>query len=135
MNLKQYLFIMLFGTVLCWVAWFFVILNVDPFQDNGTGLTFFYVSLALALLGTVSVLSFSLRNYFSRRNLPMFRYVQRSFKDAFVVSVIFVLMLFLQGKGYLNWWNTGVFILALVLGIAFVWTTKHQGEKNNINFK
>jgi len=134
MNLKQYITIMLLGTILCWVAWFFVILNIDPFQDQGIGFGFFYLSLAFAFIGTVSILSFLLRNYFSKKNLPMFRYVQKSFKDSLFVSAVVVLMLFLQGKGYLNWWNTIIFVSTIILGIIFMWSSKNNNNEH-INFK
>jgi len=50
MTLKQYFIVMILGTILCWVALSFVILNIDPFQDTGIGFTFFYISLFLLYL-------------------------------------------------------------------------------------
>jgi len=50
MNLKQYLIIMLLGTVFCWISWVFVIINIDPFQDSGIGFTFFYFSYLYDIL-------------------------------------------------------------------------------------
>lgn len=133
MNLKQYITIMLLGTILCWVAWFFVVLNIDPFQDQGTGFGFFYISLAFAFVGTVSIISFLLRNHFSKQNTPMFKHVHRSFKDALFIAIVLVIMLFLQGKGYLNWWNTIILILAILLGAIFILSSKKNNE--HINFK
>lgn len=124
---------MLLGTIFCWIAWVFVILNIDPFQDNGIGFTFFYFSLMLALVGTISIISFLLRNNFSKKNLPMFRHVQKSFKDSLIISILIVLMLFLQGKSYLNSWNVIIFLSAILMGIIFLWSSKNNNE--NINFK
>ncbi|MBU2542910.1 hypothetical protein KJ785_05115 [Patescibacteria group bacterium] len=126
MTLRQYITIMILGSILCWTAWGIVIINIDPFQDTGIGFAFFYVSLFFALLGTISVLAFFIRHLFSREALPMFRYVKRSFSDAFFISICLVILLFLQGKAYLNWWNTGIFLLALAFILAFSFTTKKE---------
>ncbi|HQF57155.1 MAG TPA: hypothetical protein PK831_01475 [Candidatus Magasanikbacteria bacterium] len=133
MNLKQYLIIMLLGTVFCWISWVFVIINIDPFQDSGIGFTFFYFSLLLALIGTISVISFLLRNSFSKKNLPMFRHIQKSFKDSLIISSLIVLMLFLQGQNYLNSWNVIIFLFAILLGVIFLWSSKNNNE--NLNLK
>ncbi len=126
MTLRQYIIIMIFGSILCWTAWGIVIVNIDPFQDTGVGFTFFYTSLFFALLGTISVFAFFIRKLFSREALPMFRYVKRSFSDSFFISVSLVVLLFLQGEAYLNWWNTGIFLLALAFILAFTFTTKKE---------
>jgi len=127
MTLKQYLTVMILGTIMCWIAWGFVIFNIDPFQDTGVGLFFFYISLFFALLGTLSILAFTLRRFFSKLEQPMFRYVQKSFCDSLIISIALILLLFLQAKQYLNWWNTGIFVLVIFLVLAFILSTKkHQ---------
>jgi len=129
MTLKQYITIMIIASILCWVAWGFVIINIDPFQDTGIGFIFFYISLFFSLLGTISVFAFFVRKLFSREAQPMFRYVKRSFSDSFFISIALILLLFLQSKGYLNWWNTGIFTLSLAFILAFSFTTK-KGHEN-----
>lgn len=126
MTIKQYLIIMIIGAILCWVAWGFVILNIDPFQDTGVGLGFFYVSLFFAFLGAVSLINFLIRYYFSKSDLPLFRFVQRSFRDALFISAILIALLFLQGKGYLQWWNLVVGLLAVSLFAVFRFVNKKR---------
>lgn len=119
MTLKQYLIIMIISTVFCLVALGFVLVNIDPFQDTGAGFGFFYVSLFFAFLGIVSLISFLIRYYFSKSDLPLFRFVQRSFRDALLISSILIMLLFLQGKRYLEWWNLIVGLTAIVLFLLF----------------
>ncbi len=114
MTLRQYIVTMLFATLLCWVALGFVVINVDPFQTNVLGFVFFYVSLFLALLGTISLIIFLVYRLFASRDLPLFRYVQISFRQALVVSVFLIAFLYLQGISYLNMWN------GLLLGTIFI---------------
>ena len=129
MTLRQYITIMILASILCWTAWGVVIINIDPFTDTGIGFSFFYVSLFFALLGTLSVFTFLIRQFTSREVLPMYRYVQRSFKDAFLFSIVLIVLLFLQGKAYLNWWNTLIFLIALIFIVSFNISTKKKSTE------
>ena len=126
MTLKQYFTVMILGSILCWATWWIVILNIDPFQDTGLGLSFFYISLFLALLGTLSIFAFIIRKLFSRMELPMFRFVQKSFRDSLILSILLISLLYLQGINYLRWWNGGVLIVAIIFYLIFAWSTKKQ---------
>lgn len=126
MTLRQYITIMLIASILCWLSFGFILINIDPFTDTGIGFIFFYISLFLALLGSISIFTFFIRYFFSREDLPLFRYVKRSFSDSFLVSIILIILLFLQGRGYLNWWNTGIFLLALAFIFAFNISNKKE---------
>jgi len=124
MNLRQYITIMLVGTVLCWSAWFFVIVNVNPFEASTLSFLFFYISFFLALLGTFSVLIFVVYRLFSRTELPLFRYVERSFRESFILSAICIFLLFLRGIDLLNIWNFSFFIVLLILLFSFSFSTR-----------
>lgn len=120
------------GAILCWTAWGFVIFNVDPFLDAGLGITFFYISLFFSLLGTISILIFFWRRFLSRVDSPLFRYVQKSFRDSFIFSIIFIFGLFLQSKGYLQWWNIGIFLIGIFFWLIFRWSVKK--DKSEVNY-
>ena len=118
MTLRQYLSIMIVASLLCWVSWIVVLLNVDPFTSGWVGFLFFYISLFFSLLGTSAVLIFVLYYQFSRRAVPMYRYVQCSFRDALMLAVTGVGLLYLQGQRYLRWWNFIIlFLFLLCIGI------------------
>jgi len=126
MTLRQYLTIMIISSVLCWAAWWVVVINIDPFQDTGLGILFFFISFFFSLLGTVSVFAFLFRRLFSRLERPMFYYVKKSFRDAFLISALSVILLFLQGKGYLRWWNIGILGLLILFYFIFNFFTKQS---------
>lgn len=132
MNLRQYIFTMLFATTLCWVALLFVMVNVDPFETNTLGFVFFYVSLFLSLLGTISLVIFLVYRLFASRELPLFRYVQISFRQSLYISFFIILFLFLQGTEYLNMWNAIVLVSMFVLFISFSLSVKrtHRDPPN-----
>lgn len=132
MTLRQYLTIMLIATVLCWAAWWIVITNIDPFQDTGAGFGFFYLSLLFALLGTISLLAFLARHLLNRNYLSMYRQVQKSFRDSLIISSALTLLIYLQGKQYLNWWNSLMFFVIIFLILSFFWSSKNNNKQNFI---
>lgn len=133
MTLKQYLVIMFLATIFCWVAWWFVITNVDPFQADVLGFIFFYSSLFCSLVGTVSILSFLSRKIFSRSNEPMFRFVKKSFRDALFLATFLIILLYFQTQNYLHWWNAGVLTTAFLFYIIFTWSTKKYETDETIH--
>jgi len=129
MTLRQYITVMFLATVFCWIAWWFVLINVNPFQGDSLGFFFFYLSLFLALMGSISILSFLGRRFLSRTDAPMFRYVQKSFRDAVFFGIVIVVLMFLQGLGYLKWWNIGIFALLLIFALALI-ATKQKPDNS-----
>lgn len=134
MTLRQYLIIMVIATTICWFSWGVVINNVDPFTSSNTGFLFFYISLFLALVGTVSIIVFFLYNFFSKSGLPLFRYVRKSFSLALFLSSVVILLLYLQSIRFLNFWGVTIFILVIALIISFIISSKQnniQTQKDN----
>lgn len=130
MSLRYYLATMFLATTLCWLSWVYVLLNVDPFETSWVGYGFFFLSLFLASVGTWSILLFGLYYYWYRAAWPLFRYVQKSFRDAAWLALGGTALLWLQGAGYLTWVSgltlAGVFILIS----AFTLSLKPRRDSN-----
>lgn len=133
MTLRQYLFTMIFATLMCWASWGFVIINVDPFETSAFGFGFFYMSLFLALIGTCSLILFFLYRLIEKDNLPLFRYVQKSFREAVLVAVFGVGFLFLQGKSWLTLWSGLILATLFVLIVSFSISLKSRPLTDNFN--
>lgn len=131
MTLKQYLATMIIASIMCWTAWIFVLLNVDPFHANALSFVFFYIGLLLALAGSLSILFFLLYRIFSRKDLPLFRYVRRSFGESTLISSFLVFLLFLKGQEYLNLWNGVILAAIFILAISFKFSLKFPVHTNN----
>lgn len=117
---------MIVATILCWVSFGMVVVNIDPFQGSAIGFTFFYVSLFFALLGSITLLSFSGYRLFSREGLPMFRYVKKSFRNGLFFSLVFTALAYLQIHAMLNLWNFTLVLVVVALLISFSVSTKQQ---------
>ena len=121
MTLKQYLLLMSFTTALCWVVWFFIILNIDPNQAGVGIFLFFYLSLLSALIGTFSVIGFLIKRFLIKNDDLVFRHVKKTFRQSIIISVLIAFSLFLLQKNLLTWWNEIMLILlaGTLEGIVF----------------
>lgn len=129
MTLRQYLVIMTLATLLCWGAWGFVLFQVDPFQASALSFAFFYTSLFLSLLGTLSFAAFAGYYFLSREKLPMYRYVQKSFRDACIISILAGAVLYLQAEGWLTLWNGTLLVTLLFILLLFFITNRRTVPK------
>ncbi len=114
MSLKKYLILMIISTLFCWLAWFFVIRNIDPQQAGFLGFLFFYISLLFALVGTFSVAGFLVR-VFLMKDRDIKKQLGISLRQSFLFAILIVGLLFLQSKRLLTWWNILLLILALTI--------------------
>ncbi len=114
MNLKKFLLSMSFASLLCWFGFLMIIISISP-REIGT-LTFllFYLILALAVTGTLTVVGFLIRKVVNKHELA-FEHVIVSFRQAIWLSLILVISLYLQSKQLLTWWNEVLLILGLAL--------------------
>lgn len=119
MTLRQYLIVMTIATILCWISWGMVMMNIDPFHVSLSGFLFFYLSLAFALVGTIAMLSFGWQALVRRQDAPMFRIVRKSFHIALIASLAIVGILTLQGAGLLRLWNALALIATGAVFAAF----------------
>lgn len=133
MTLRQYLVIMSVATILCWIAWGIVLINVDPNQAPAIGFAFFYLSLFLAFVGTFSIIFFIWHHFFSKKDYPMFRYVQKSFRQAIFAAGLLVFILFLRGAGLIRLWNLLPLIGFFIILFLFNKTVRSTQERQNSN--
>ena len=131
MTLKQYLIIMFLATLMCFGASGIVLFNIDPQKDNAIGFLFFYTTLFFGLVGTISLMNFGLYYMVTKSNYPLFRLVERSFRNGVIGATLVLSMLFLQALNILNLW-TGLILFILVLSISFFKLSTRAHEKNTL---
>jgi len=114
MTLKQLLIVMAIATGICWLGWLIILFNVDPTDSSFVEFGFFYISLFFSLLGSFFLLTFAVRKMFNKLDMD-YKIVAISFRQSFFFAGLFVLVLFLQSKSLLAWWNLLIIVLALCL--------------------
>lgn len=115
MDLKKFLLSMSIATLLCWFGFFMVLVFISPQEIGSLTFLLFYLILALAVTGTLTIIGFLLRKLFNRSELA-FEHVKVSFRQAIWLSLILIISLYLQSKQLLAWWNA----ILLVLGLGLI---------------
>lgn len=124
MTLRRYLFLMSVASLLCWLAWIFVLLSIDPATSGLLGFMFFYLSLWLAVVGSFSVLGFLARRLVIHEDEIVFRHVKQTFRQSIIVASLTVLALLFLAHELLAWWNVMLLILAAVFVEGIIFTNR-----------
>lgn len=124
MTISRYLISMIVGTLLSWGAWFLVIFQTDPTDANFLSFIIFYISLFLALVGTLSIIGFSARAIFNKAKEPYFRQVKKAFRHGLLFSLLVIICLVLQSQRMLNWWNLLILVMLVVFFELYFLTGK-----------
>lgn len=121
MTLRFYLILMSVGALICWLAWVFVLGNIDPEQAGFFGFLFFYASLFLALAGTFSVIGFLIKKIILKDDQIVFHHVKSTFRQGMLTATVIVAGLILLQTKLLTWWNAVLLVLlfAMIEGIIF----------------
>ncbi|MBI2984752.1 MAG: hypothetical protein HYY50_03960 [Candidatus Kerfeldbacteria bacterium] len=117
MSLAKFLIILGAGTIMSWTAWWLVLTTLNPFTNGAVAPALFYLSLWLALLGTITLLGFFVRYWLDREKV-LFRQVEIALREAIILSSGTILALLLQAARLLRWW-TAVVLALLVLMVEF----------------
>ncbi len=119
------------GTCASWIAWLIVLASFDPLQSGVFALLLFYITLAPALIGTLSILGAIVRIWYQPESLTA-RHVTRAFRQAFFLSLAVLGALMLLAKGLFTWWVTLLFVISLgLLELVFQSAERPQGEREN----
>ena len=126
MDLKKFLLSMSFATLLCWFGFLTVIISISPNEIGPLTFLLFYLILALAVIGTLTIIGFLIRKLFNKNELA-FEHVIVSFRQAIWLSLILIISLYLQSKQLLAWWNA--ILLILGLGLIEFFYLGHNDQK------
>ncbi len=115
MSLRGFLSVVALTDVLAWGAWAMILITTNP--ESGTALiSLFYASLLLALTGLFVVVGFSVRIFILGRDEVIHIYVKRTFRQAFLLSLLLIISLWLGHNEWLRWW-----VLILIVGALGTW--------------
>jgi len=120
---------MLVGTLLSWIAVALIVTMIDPTSSRSVVFVVFYVSLFLAIAGTISVAGFLSRVMILGKRLRLSRQVAVSFRQAIIVSIMAIAALLLQSKSMLTWWNASLIVAAMTLLESFFISIAGKSQK------
>ncbi|MBD3281546.1 hypothetical protein GF391_02255 [Candidatus Uhrbacteria bacterium] len=128
MSFKWYAILMGFGTGLAWIGWIIILNITNPDEAGFLGLVFFFVTLFLALVGTLSMLGLLYRIGIRKRTDMVMREVRVAFRHSILLSFIAILALWFSSQEWLRWY-TVVGFLMLVVAVEYVFLVFIDAER------
>lgn len=126
MTIRQFLTIIAFATLVCWVSWGVVVWNIDPFEASLFQMIGFYVPLFFAVSGTVATGLYGWYHFFGDVQVPVFRYVKKSATQGVSVASVVVVLFVLQGLHFLNPWTVLLLLLLTAFFVSLKFSSKHS---------
>jgi len=112
MTLRTYLAMMIIATLMTWLGFGIIILNINPETTNWLGIALFYITLLIALTGTASIIGFIIRFLFLKHEL-IARSVFVAFRQGFLMALLLSSILFLFSRGFFSILNISLLILGI----------------------
>ncbi len=121
MKLKNFFWTSEIVTSFFWVVFFLVIIFINPNKTNAGTFILFYISLFLAIMGTVSLLE--LRIILKKRGTEEIKKkTTTSIRHGLMVAFVLVGLLFMEGIDVLTLWDGIILFLAILLIEAYFWS-------------
>lgn len=124
MTIKQFLTIISGASLLCWATVVVMLWNVDPFEATPVHFLFFYMTLFLAIAGTVSSILYMGYHLWGDVQVPVFRYVKKSMGQGVAAAGIATVLLVLQANRFLNLWTLLIIVLLIAFYFSLTFTNK-----------
>jgi hypothetical protein len=105
------------------IAWILVVLNIDPEKSGIAGQALFYVSSFLFFAGAAILLLTWIRKIIEGNDEVALSYLGVGFRQGVLVSLLIMVLLFLQQYKILTWWD-GMLVTAGILLIELYFLTK-----------
>lgn len=115
MTVLRYFILMLTATLLCWGAFVLVLFYIDPFTSGWIGILCFYLSIFLALIGTLALIGFGIRILFWKKIMP-YQHVGVSLRQGMLFAVLVTSSFLLAANDLFTWWS----IILLIAGLGFL---------------
>ncbi len=113
MHPKLFSLLLAGGTAFAWAGWLLVWWRINPDEAGLFGISLFYVSAFLSLIGTFFFFDKFFRTKFASRQ-PMTATVEAALRQAMLFSLLVIGWLMLNSQKMATGWN----LLLLVLGVA-----------------
>lgn len=114
MTHHRYISIIAFSGLLAWIAWILIITKLSPYESMGLSLTFFFITLLIALACTFTVFGFYFRVWLFKNEI-FYKHINIALRQGIFLGLIAVFCLVFQMMRVLSWWSGLLLVLIAVL--------------------
>jgi hypothetical protein len=122
MSHNKYIAIIAGSGLLAWIGWLLVYFKLSVYQTLGLSLSFFYVTLFIALSATFAVLGFYFRVWLFKNEI-FYRHINVALRQGIFLSLITVFCLIFQMMKVLSWWS-GLLLVVIAVLLEFYFSAK-----------
>ncbi|MFA6918055.1 MAG: hypothetical protein WC285_04490 [Candidatus Gracilibacteria bacterium] len=122
MTHHRYISIIALAGLFAWLAWFVVINKLTPFETMGLALTFFYVTLFMALTCTFTVFGFYFRVWLFKNEI-FYKHINIALRQGVFLGLIAMFSLIFQMMRVLTWWS-GFLLVAVFVLLEFYFSSR-----------
>lgn len=115
MTFRIFLYWMGGATLTAWLTWGGILCFIDPLKTEVVGFFLFYITLALALAGTLTIAGTLLRAW-KQKDILLSRHVIRSLRHSVLFVLLIIAALLLLSLRLWTWW----LMVLLILFVSFV---------------
>ena len=114
MSYPLYLIGIFIAAVFGWSSWIVVINKLSPFYSPMYALTFFYLSLFIALTSTLGLLGYFVRVWINK-NEVYFYHINIALRQGALISAMVCVAIMFQRMRVLTWWDA--LLLLMLVGL------------------
>ena len=97
-----------------WIGWLLVLTNLSPYGNLALALTFFFLTLFIALTSSFTVIGFYFRLWLLRNEI-FYKHINVALRQGVFLSLIAVFCLVFQMVRVLTWWSGLLLVVIFVL--------------------
>lgn len=118
MTHHRYISIIALSGLFAWLAFFVVLFKMNPYESMGLALSFFYISIFVALSCTFTVIGFYFRIWLFKNEI-FYKHINIALRQGIILSLIVIFCLIFQMLKLLTWWSSFLLVLIAVLVEAY----------------
>ena len=122
MTHHRYIGIITSAGIISWIAWGLVLTKMSPYESMGPSLTFFFITLFIALTTTLTALGFYFRLWFFKNEI-FYKHINVSLRQGVFLSLVAVFSLVFQMIKVLTWWS-GILLVSAAVLLEFYFSSK-----------
>lgn len=122
MTHHRYISIIAFSGFLAWLALVLVILKLNPYESMGLSLSFFFITLLIALSCTFTVFGFYFRVWLFKNEI-FYKHINIALRQGVFLGLITAFALIFQMTKVLTWWS-GFLLLLVFIFLEFYFSSK-----------
>lgn len=122
MTHHRYITFIALAGLISWLGWGVVITKLSPFYNMTAALSFFYLTLFIALTCTFTVVGFYFRVWLFKNEI-FYKHINIAFRQGLFLSMITIITLVLQMLRVLNWWS-GILLVVFAVLLEFYFSSK-----------